>query len=402
MQAAEAALPEFDLIGQERVATPVRRARDVAIGKAGGDFSLTLFQPFATGDNLTLQRDPGTDLMSTGTAGEVALNLRLREFAERAANAHLMMPLGPKEDGTGIRIGGDLPPLAALVIGVEMKAQLIHTLEEHGACRRGTIESDGGEGHGVWFRQLMSERIVQPSLKQHVGIRGSSFLNKTIEIVAHTQVMKSKGRKVDHNKVRKHRQGIAAITSLAFNATNLVMAPLTGILSDLNRVLLSADQIHDRVSAMAAQIESDYAGKVLTVVVLMDGALFFVSDLLRQIDLPIRLVTLGASSYHGGLESSGQVKIQWPAGVRFAGEDVLLLDDILDTGLTLSALRERLLAESPASLRTAVLLDKKRPRNHDCPLDYCGFEIADEFVVGYGMDYQGRFRNLPCIGILKP
>jgi hypoxanthine phosphoribosyltransferase len=180
------------------------------------------------------------------------------------------------------------------------------------------------------------------------------------------------------------------------------MAPLTGILSDLNRVLLTADQIHDRVSAMAAQIGSDYAGKVLTVVVLMDGALFFVSDLLRQIDLPIRLVTLGASSYHGGIESSGQVQIQWPAGVHFAGEDVLLLDDILDTGLTLSALRERLLAESPASLRTAVLLDKKRPRSHDCPLDYCGFEIADEFVVGYGMDYQRRFRNLPCIGILKP
>ena len=180
------------------------------------------------------------------------------------------------------------------------------------------------------------------------------------------------------------------------------MSPLTGILSDLDRVLLSAEEIRARVAQMAAQIESDYAGKVITVVVLMDGALFFVSDLLRQIDLPIRLVTLGASSYSGGMQSSGQVKIQWPTGVNFAAQDVLLLDDILDTGLTLSVLRERLLAEKPASLRTAVLLDKKRPRSHDCPLDYCGFEIADEFVVGYGMDYQGRFRNLPCIGILKP
>ncbi len=180
------------------------------------------------------------------------------------------------------------------------------------------------------------------------------------------------------------------------------MAPLTGVLSDLDRVLLSAEEIRARVAQMAAQIETHYAGKVITVVVLMDGALFFVSDLLRQIDLPIRLVTLGASSYHGGTESSGQVKIEWPAGASFANQDVLLLDDILDTGLTLSVLRERLLAEKPASLRTAVLLDKKRPRSHDCPLDYCGFEIADEFVVGYGMDYQGRFRNLPCIGILKP
>ena len=180
------------------------------------------------------------------------------------------------------------------------------------------------------------------------------------------------------------------------------MNALTGVLSDLDRVLLSAEDIHARVADMAKQIECDYAGKLITVVALMDGALFFVADLLRQIDLPIRLVTLGASSYHGGTQSSGQVKLQWPAGVSFTGEHVLLLDDILDTGLTLTALHERLSAESPATLRTGVLLNKNRPRAQDSPLDYCGFEIEDEFVVGYGMDYQGRFRNLPCIGILKP
>ncbi len=180
------------------------------------------------------------------------------------------------------------------------------------------------------------------------------------------------------------------------------MAPLTGVLSDLDRVLLSADAIRARVTEMAGQIEGDYDGRVITVVVLMDGALFFVADLLRQIDRPIRLVTLGASSYHGGTESSGQVKIQWPAGANFSGHDILLLDDILDTGLTLAALHERLLLEQPATLRTAVLLSKNRPRIHEVPLDYCGFKIEDEFVVGYGMDYQGRFRNLPCIGILKP
>ncbi len=180
------------------------------------------------------------------------------------------------------------------------------------------------------------------------------------------------------------------------------MNALTGVLSDLDRVLLSADDIHARVADMAKQIERDYAGKLITVVALMDGALFFVADLLRQIDLPIRLVTLGASSYHGGTQSSGQVKLQWLAGVSFTGEHVLLLDDILDTGLTLTALHERLSAEAPATLRTGVLLNKKRPRAQDSTLDYCGFEIEDEFVVGYGMDYQGRFRNLPCIGILKP
>jgi len=96
------------------------------------------------------------------------------------------------------------------------------------------------------------------------------------------------------------------------------------------------------------------------------------------------------------------VGVQGAEAVEFAGQHVLLLDDIYDTGLTLSALRARLLTERPASLRTGVLLAKKRPRAAEVPLDYRGFEIEDEFVVGYGMDYQGRFRNLPCIGILKP
>lgn len=180
------------------------------------------------------------------------------------------------------------------------------------------------------------------------------------------------------------------------------MAALSGVFSDLDRVLLSAPQIHARVCEMAREIESAYAGKVITVVALMDGALFYVADLVRQLNLPVRLVTLGASSYHGGTESAGEVRISWPAGAEFAGQDVLLLDDILDTGLTLSVLRRRLLEEQPASLRIGALLRKNRTRQCEVPLDYCGFEIEDEFVVGYGMDYQGRFRNLPCIGILKP
>lgn len=179
------------------------------------------------------------------------------------------------------------------------------------------------------------------------------------------------------------------------------MPPPTGILNDLDRVLLTAEEIHTRLRDMATRIEADYAGKTLTIVALMDGALFFVSDLLRQIDLPMQIVTLGASSYHGSTQSSGQIRLQWPEKAQFKDQHVLLLDDILDTGLTLTVIRERLLQEQPASLRTAVLLDKKRPRSHEVTLDYCGFEIADEFVVGYGMDYQGRFRNLPCIGILK-
>lgn len=176
----------------------------------------------------------------------------------------------------------------------------------------------------------------------------------------------------------------------------------SGVFSDLDRVLISAEAIHVRVSRMAADIQAAYAGKTLTVVALMDGALFFVADLLRQIDRPVRLITLSASSYHGGTQSSGEVRVNWPDLSDIAGQDVLLLDDILDTGLTLDVLRAHLIGLAPASLRIGVLLSKKRERHAEVPVDFLGFEIEDEFVVGYGMDYQGRFRNLPCIGILNP
>ena len=175
------------------------------------------------------------------------------------------------------------------------------------------------------------------------------------------------------------------------------MASLSGILSDLNSVLFRAEEIDARVREMAREIQAVYEGKAITVVALMDGALFFVADLLRHLDLPIRLVTLSASSYHGGMESNGEVRFNWPANVKFAG-----LDDILDTGLTLVALQKRLMDEGPATLRMGVLLTKKKARAFEIVADFSGFEIDDDFVVGYGMDYQGRFRNLPCIGILKP
>ncbi len=179
-------------------------------------------------------------------------------------------------------------------------------------------------------------------------------------------------------------------------------ANLTGILSDLDRVLLDAEVIQRRVDMLARQVRADFDGNAITVVAIMDGGLFFVADLLRGIDLPMRLHTLGASSYHGGTQTSGGLKLSWPPSLDVRGQHVLLLDDILDTGLTLAAVQCRILEQSPASLRTGVLLSKKRKRLRDVPAEYVGFEIEDEFVVGYGMDFQGRFRNLPCIGILTP
>jgi hypoxanthine phosphoribosyltransferase len=177
---------------------------------------------------------------------------------------------------------------------------------------------------------------------------------------------------------------------------------VTGVLKDLERILLTPAQISARVDAMAARLNAELAGKVVTVVALMDGGLFFVADLLRRIELPVRLYTLSASSYQGGTATTGEVKVNWPTSLDLRDQDVLLLDDILDTGLTLSAISDRILAQHPASLRTCVLLSKRRTRLREVVLDEAGFEIDDEFVVGYGMDYLGRFRNLPCIGILNP
>ena len=179
--------------------------------------------------------------------------------------------------------------------------------------------------------------------------------------------------------------------------------PVSGVLSSLDRVLLDTTVIQRRIQQMAADIQRDFAGKELCVVSLMDGALFFVADLLRSIDMPVRLFTLTVSSYHGGTVSSGRVNLAQKLPFDLKARHVLLIDDILDTGLTLATVIDRIREEChPDTLRTAVLLRKDRARDRDVNADYVGFDIANEFVVGYGMDYKGHYRNLPCIGILNP
>lgn len=175
---------------------------------------------------------------------------------------------------------------------------------------------------------------------------------------------------------------------------------VSGVIKDLQRILIDEKAIEKRIREMAAEISAECTGKVVTVVALMDGSLFFVADLLRRIDLPIKLVTLCASSYHG-TKSTGKLTVNWPANISFKDETVLLLDDILDTGLTLSEIRAHIESHQPAWLRCGVLLSKRRERAREVTSEYIGFEIEDEFVVGYGMDYNGRFRNLPCIGVLQ-
>ena len=196
------------------------------------------------------------------------------------------------------------------------------------------------------------------------------------------------------------RMGLSDTTLMCLNVLNMP-AEVSGVFSDIDRVLLDCDTIQSRVKVLAKMIESDFAGQTITVIVIMDGALFFVADLLRAIDLPMEIVSMSASSYHGGTKTTGDVKLPWPQNLDLKGKHVLLLDDILDTGLTLGAVHDRLAAEGAADVKTGVLLKKRRIQARELKVEYIGFEIEDEFVVGYGMDYQGRFRNLPCIGTLN-
>ncbi len=139
----------------------------------------------------------------------------------------------------------------------------------------------------------------------------------------------------------------------------------------------------------------------LTVIAVLHGSLMFVADLLRRIPLPLKLDCLSVASYHGKAQSSGEVVFKQVTVPDVAGRDVLILDDILDSGHTLAAVRETLETAKPHSIRICVLLSKKKQRAREVDPDYVGFEIEDEFVVGYGLDFRERYRNLPYIGVLR-
>lgn len=171
--------------------------------------------------------------------------------------------------------------------------------------------------------------------------------------------------------------------------------------ADLDRVLFDQETILRRLGEMAAQISADYHGRELTVIAILNGSLIFMADLLRRIPLPLRLDCLSVASYHGRSETSGEVIFRQIAQPDVAGRHILLLDDILDSGITINAIREKLQTASPQSIRICVLLRKIKERPCSIEADYVGFDIANEFVVGYGLDYDERYRNLPCIGVLR-
>lgn len=173
--------------------------------------------------------------------------------------------------------------------------------------------------------------------------------------------------------------------------------------NDIAKILLSAEEIQARVQVLGAELTADYRrhGDLLLVGVLK-GCAMFMMDLARAIDLPLSLDFIAVASYGASTESSGVVRMLKDLDTDLSGRHVLVVEDIIDSGLTLAYLRSQLLRRNPTSLRICALLNKPERRTADVPVDYTGFDIPNEFVVGYGLDFDERYRNLPYIGVLKP
>ena len=172
--------------------------------------------------------------------------------------------------------------------------------------------------------------------------------------------------------------------------------------NDLAEVLVSSDAIQKRVREMGAQIAADYAGKKPILVGVLRGAIVFMCDLMRTMDIPLQLDFMAISSYGSSTKSSGVVRILKDLDTVIEGRHVLIVEDIIDSGLTLKYVTEILWARHPASLRIVTLLDKPANRRVQIDVDYVGFSIPNKFVIGYGLDFAEVYRNLPYIGVLKP
>ncbi len=172
--------------------------------------------------------------------------------------------------------------------------------------------------------------------------------------------------------------------------------------NDVLKVLLTEEQIHERVAELGAQIAKDYADKNLLLVSVLKGSVAFMADLMRAIDIPLAIDFMAVSSYGSGVKTSGVVKIIKDLEIGLTGRDLLIVEDILDSGMTLSYIIDMLETRNPNSVRICTLLDKPERHQVDVPVEYIGFTVPDEFVIGYGLDYDERYRNLPYIGVLKP
>lgn len=174
------------------------------------------------------------------------------------------------------------------------------------------------------------------------------------------------------------------------------------MLNDLAEILLTKEEIEKKVAELGEKISEDYKDKNLLLVGILKGCVVFMSDLMKHITIPARIDFMSVSSYGAGVKSSGVVKIIKDLDNPIQGYDVLIVEDILDSGLTLHYIIDLLKSRKPNSIRICTLLDKPYSRKVEVKTDYCGFEIPDKFVIGYGLDYAEKYRNLPFVGVLKP
>ncbi len=173
------------------------------------------------------------------------------------------------------------------------------------------------------------------------------------------------------------------------------------MLNDIEKVLYSEEELKAICKRLGEQISEDYKDKNLLLVSVLKGSIVFMGDLMRNITVPCRIDFMAVSSYGSGTQSSGRVKIKKDLDIDISGYDLLVVEDILDSGVTLNSLRQLLKLRNPKSIKICTLLDKPERRKADITADYVGTEVPDEFVVGYGLDYDEKYRNLPFIGVLK-
>ncbi|HIV43997.1 MAG TPA: hypoxanthine phosphoribosyltransferase [Candidatus Faecalibacterium avium] len=172
---------------------------------------------------------------------------------------------------------------------------------------------------------------------------------------------------------------------------------------DIQTILVTEEQLQAKVAQLGARISQDYAGKDLLLVSILKGAVVFMADLMRAVSIPCSIDFMVVSSYGGtNTETTGLVKIVKDLDADLTGKDVLIVEDVLDTGVTLSNLVPMLKMRNPSSVKICAILDKPARRKTDIAADYRGFEVPDAFVVGYGLDYNEKYRNLPYVGVLKP
>jgi hypoxanthine phosphoribosyltransferase len=169
----------------------------------------------------------------------------------------------------------------------------------------------------------------------------------------------------------------------------------------IGKILIGEGEIKRRVKELGEEISRDYQGKTPILVSVLKGGIIFLSDLMRELKILHEVDFMSVSSYNGKIKSSGVVRILQDLSINIEGQDVIIIEDIVDSGMTLDYIRHILLARHPKTLRICTLLDKRVARKIEVPIDYVGFEIPDEFVIGYGLDYGERYRNLPYVAVMK-